>query len=227
MPTIFTVDGPREVPCNQGRAARTITDENVYEFWDRNVDVAEERGCYVFGIRAGKGLTPAYVGKASGSFRREAFAHHKLTRYQQFLADYQRGTPVMFFILAPTKRGAPNRTHIAGLEKFLIQTGQAANPHLLNIKGTKTEEWGIAGVLRGGKGKPSNGAREFRRLMKLKEPGPADKAVEQALEKSAASRPDDDDAEITTQESTRNESAAQHGDEADGRLRHPQLIARS
>ncbi len=37
----------------------------------------------------------------------------------------------------------------------------------LNIKGTKTEEWGIAGVLRGGQGKPPRGARDFRKLMKI------------------------------------------------------------
>ena len=121
-----------------------------------------------------------------------------LTRYQQFLADYQKGTPVLFFIVAPVKRGAPNRTRIAELEEFLIQTGQAANPHLLNIKGTKAEEWGIAGVLRGGKGKRSSGAREFRRLMKLGEPSATDRAVEQALAKSGATSPDDD--EISTQE---------------------------
>jgi len=189
MPTIFSIEGPREVAYYQGRAGRTITDDNVREFWEANPDVADERGCYVFGVRAGKGMTPAYVGKATATFRQEAFAHHKLTRYQQFLADYQRGTPVMFFIVAPTKRGAPNKTHIAELEVFLIQTGQAANPHLLNVKGTKAEEWGIAGVLRGGRGKPSNGAKEFRRLMKIQELQASDRAVDRALEESDISSP--------------------------------------
>lgn len=187
MPTIFTVDGPRMVLCYQGKAGRTITDDNVREFWEQNKDIADARGCYVFGIRAGKGLTPAYVGKATKSFKQEVFAHHKLTRYQQFLADYQKGTPILFFIVAPTKRGATNQTHISELEQFLIQTGQAANPQLLNIKGTKAEEWGVGGILRGGKGKPSSGAREFRRLMNLEEPGPADRDVERALEKSSVS----------------------------------------
>jgi hypothetical protein len=178
MATVFSVEGPIEVPTYQGRAGRTITDDNVRQFWEANGELADGRGCYVFGIRAGKGLTPAYVGKATNSFKYEVFAHHKLTRYQQFLADYQKGTPVLFFVIAPTKRGTPNKTHIEELEKFLIQTGQAANPELLNIRGTKAEEWGIAGVLRGGKGKPSKRAREFRRLMKLLEPVPASKALD-------------------------------------------------
>ena len=43
----------------------------------------------------------------------------------------------------------------------------AANPELLNIKGTKEAEWGIAGVLRSGQGKPSKAASEFKKLMKL------------------------------------------------------------
>jgi hypothetical protein len=194
MPTIFSVNGPIEVPCYQGRAGRTITDDNVREFWDRNPDLADKRGCYVFGIRAGRGLTPAYVGQATQAFKQEVFAHHKLTRYQQFLADYQKGTPILFFILAPMKRGAPNRTHIGELEDFLIQTGQAANPHLLNVKGTKAEEWGIAGVMRGGKGKPSASARQFRRLMKLEEPTRSERSIEQAMEESDVSSPDADEA---------------------------------
>ena len=168
MQTMFNVQGPFEVPYYQGRAARTITDDNVKDFWRRHGQFGSQRGCYVFGIRAGKGWTPGYVGKATNNLKQEVFAHHKLTRYQQFLADYQKGTPVLFFLIAPKKKGAPNAAHIGELESFLIQVGLAANPHLLNVKGTKAEEWGIGGVLRGGKGKISTTAKQFRELMKIK-----------------------------------------------------------
>lgn len=167
MKTMFTVEGPFNVPFYQGSGGRTITDENVRDFWKSFPTFAERRGCYIFGVRAGKGLTPGYVGKATKSFRSEVFAHHKLSRYQQFLADYRRGTPIMFFIVAPRKKGVPNSGHIKELEEFLIQNGIVANPELLNIKGTKVEEWGIGGVIRGGKGKPSARARSFKTLMKL------------------------------------------------------------
>ena len=167
MRTVFNAVGPFEVPFYQGKAGRTITDENVRAFWERNIDMAPRRGCYVFGIRAGKGWTPGYVGRATKSFKQEVFAHHKLTRYQQFLVEYTKGTPVLFFVTLPKKRGAPNASRIRELEDFLIQAGLAANPNLLNIKGTKAEEWGIAGVLRGGKGKRSSGASQFRALMKI------------------------------------------------------------
>lgn len=167
MRTLFEIDGPREVPFYQGKAGRTITDDNVRDFWGANSDIGSRKGCYVFGIRAGGGFRPAYVGKATKSFKQEIFSHHKLTRYQQFLADFLKGTPVLFFVVTPKKKGATNASHIGQLEDFLIQAGLVANPDLLNIKGTKTEEWGIAGVIRGGQGKPSKAASHFRKLMKL------------------------------------------------------------
>lgn len=170
MKTIFTVEGPRDVPVYAGKGGRTITDENVQSFWGDNDDLGGRKGCYIFGIRAGKGWTPGYVGKATKSFKQEVFAHHKLTRYQQFLADYKRGTPVMFFVLLRVKRGKVNNTHINDLESFLIQTGLAANADLMNIRGTKEAEWAISGVLRGGSGKPTRAARNFRQFMKLGAP---------------------------------------------------------
>ena len=108
MATLFHVHGPLVVPYYQGKAGRTITDENVREFWTANAEMAKKRGCYVFGIRAGKGYTPGYVGKATKNFRQETYAPHKLARYQQFLADYRKGTPVMFLVVAPLKKGVPN-----------------------------------------------------------------------------------------------------------------------
>jgi hypothetical protein len=163
---MFVIDGPREVPFYEGRAGRTITDDNVRQFWEKNSDLADNRGCYVFGIR-NRGLTPGYVGKATQAFKSEVFAHHKLTRYQQFLADYKKGTPILYFVVAPRRRGTPNSAHIKQLEEFLIQAGVAVNPDLMNIKGTKVEEWGITGVLRSRVGKPSLSARQFRTLMNL------------------------------------------------------------
>lgn len=113
-------------------------------------------------------MTPAYVGMATKTFKKEVFSHHKLTRYQQFLADYARGTPVVFFIQAPTHKGAPNVSAIKAVERFLVQVGVAANQELLNVRGTKAENWGIAGVIRGGSGKPSRAATAFRDMMMLR-----------------------------------------------------------
>ena len=162
---MFSPEGPFEVPFYQGRGGRTITDDNIQEFWKKHGEYAERRGCYVFAMRAGKGLTPGYIGMATKTFQGEVFAPHKLSRYQQFLVDYAKGTPVMFFLVAPTKKGALNVGHVKHLEKFLIELGVTANPELLNVKGTKQPEWGITGVVRRGSGKPSASARLFKKLM--------------------------------------------------------------
>ncbi len=166
MATTVSVEGPLKVPCYQGRVGRTITDKNIRDFWRKHAALSKGRGCYVFGIRTGGGLTPGYVGKATKLFKQETFAHHKITRYQRFLVDYQKGTPVIFFITAAKKKGAPNSAHISQLETFLIHVALALNPELLNIKGTKVEQWAIVGVLRS-KGKPSKSAQQFKKLMKI------------------------------------------------------------
>ena len=167
MPTMFSVSGPHAIEMTEGPGGKTILKDNIKTFWAQHTDIAPRRGCYVFCFRAGKGFTPMYVGKATRSFQQEVFASDKQVKYQKALIQYGRGTPVLFFVVSPVKKGAPNTNHIGELEEFLIQTGLAANENLLNIKGTKSEEWGIAGVIRGGKGKPSKKASEFRRAMKL------------------------------------------------------------
>ncbi len=167
MPTVFTVDGPIEVPFYQGRAGRSISGENVREFWERNPAVGDRVGVYVFGVRAGRGLSPGYVGKTTRAFKDEVFQSHKLVKYQRFLTDYQKGTPVLFFIVAPQRRGRRNTAHIRELENFLKQTGYAANPELLNFQGTRADEWGIGGVIRGGARRPSAAVRAFKRMMKF------------------------------------------------------------
>ena len=166
MPTTFKVQGPFGIPCYKGKAGRTVTPEAIRVFWGDHAALASERGCYVFGIRAGKGFALGYVGKATKSFRQEGFAPHKLAKYQQFLADYVKGTPILFFVVAPAKKGKVNSKDIAALENFLIQKGVDANPELLNVKGTQQEKWAIQGVIRARQGKPTEAARAFKRIMK-------------------------------------------------------------
>lgn len=162
---VFRVVGPLEVRFHRGKGGRTIRDEDIRSFWDSNKTYKNRRGCYVFGIRAGKGYTPGYVGEATKSLKQEVFAPHKLTRYQQFLAEYARGTPVLLFVLFPAQKGKPNNSQIHAVQKYLIDLGITANPGLLNQKDTKPPDWGIKGIVRGGKGKTSKGTGDFRRML--------------------------------------------------------------
>jgi len=88
-----------------------------------------------------------------------------LNRYNEALADYKKGEPVLFLVVAPLGRGKPAKSKAVALEKYLIQAVKAAHPRLLNKIGTKIPRWGIAGVLRGGKGKTAESARALRRIM--------------------------------------------------------------
>ena len=118
-------------------------------------------------MRAGRGMTPAYVGKTNKGFGQECFTPDKLGKYNRCLSTYKRGTPVLFLVTYPRRQGRQNNTHIGDLEVFLIQTGVAANPELLNVQNTKAADWNIIGVLRSGAGKPSAAAGAFRKLMSL------------------------------------------------------------
>jgi len=165
--TNFSVKGPFEIPFYTGVRGRLIRRAEGIEFFARNASIRAQIGCYVFGMKAGRGITPVYAGKATKSFHKECFTSTKLNKYNQCLIDYARGTPIMFFVMLPIRRGPKNVKHISELERFLIQTGMAANPDLLNVQGTRSAEWGITGVLRSGQGKPSKSALGFRNMMKL------------------------------------------------------------
>ena len=164
---VFDVAGPYLVPCYEGKAGRVIDRARIAEFWNQHKNVAGRRGCYLFGIRAGRGYTPIYVGKATKTFQAECYTYHKLDHYHRCLVDYARGTPVMFFVLAPRKRGRANASMLKDVEQYLITVAETANPELSNVQGRAKHAWGIRGVIRGGKGKPGAAIREFKRLVRL------------------------------------------------------------
>ena len=163
----FSVEGPLRVPFTQGKAAKMISSAEAGEFWEHQPHLCDRRGCYIFAVRAGGGLTPTYVGKATKTFRQEVFTADKLAKYQRTLADYLKGTPVLFFIVSEQKMGKPNLKIIRELEDYLIQTALSANEKLINIAGTYRADFLISGVLRSGAGKPSKAAGDLRKCLKL------------------------------------------------------------
>ena len=75
---------------------------------------------------------------------------------------------MFFFLVAAVKKGKPNAKKISAIERYLINLGITANPDLLNERDTKTPDWGIKGVVRGGKGKSTKGTKPFRLMMGIK-----------------------------------------------------------
>jgi len=66
--------------------------DSINAFWSRineeeDEGLSEAVGCYIFSIRAGKGILPWYVGLAEKQpFRKECFTSHKLTHYNDAIA---------------------------------------------------------------------------------------------------------------------------------------------
>lgn len=166
--TMFEPWGPLIVKAHRSRSGAKVIDKStITAFWTDYSEFKNERGVYVFGLRAGRGLTPGYVGEATKSFGQEVFTNDKLAKYGRFLAEYKKGNPILFFAVLPKKRGAPNATHIGDLEDFLIQAALTKNPDLQNVQGTKQAEWGIRGVLRSGKGNPGAAAKALKSMLAL------------------------------------------------------------
>jgi hypothetical protein len=119
-------------------------------------------------MRAGKGVRPIYVGKATKSFKHECFALHKIAcHYGPALSNSGKGTPVLFLVALKRRKGKVSKRAIAKVESFLIQNAMKKNPDLSNIKGKKEEHWSIEGVIRSGKGKASAAATSFKRALGL------------------------------------------------------------
>lgn len=162
MANSFYVYGPFPIGIKKEAMGRVIEKEHKALFWDENPDYASWRGCYVFGVRAGKGITPWYVGKATKRFDRECFHSDKLYRYMAALARYRAGTPIMYFIVADRF----HEKHVHEVETFLIRLCHKKNPDLMQTQKIKYDPpWEIHNVTNTVQGAKTAGTHEFRGMI--------------------------------------------------------------
>ncbi|MBK9421647.1 MAG: hypothetical protein IPN44_11470 [Flavobacteriales bacterium] len=90
----FTVEGPFEI----GRMDGVITSNTIKGFKNEYKKELQRCGCYIFGIRASRGIKPYYVGKASINFDQEVLDKHKLRIYNAVLGSRKMGSPVLFLV---------------------------------------------------------------------------------------------------------------------------------
>jgi hypothetical protein len=162
----FTVVGPVVVPVVTGPGGKSVdtSSTQIQKFWNA-AGCGGKAGCYVFGIRHGRGTIPYYAGKTTKKLAGECFQSHKLTKYHKALTSVAKGTPVMFFLVPAATRGRVNSTAIKSLEERLIGLGVKRNPDMTNIHGTKKTEIVIKGVAGSGRGKPTKSASAFRKMV--------------------------------------------------------------
>lgn len=163
----FVVHGPFDLEYTKQKGGRVLEFDS---FWRSGFDasfLAQKRGCYVFAMK-NRGLTPIYVGKATKTFKQETFNPTNKHKYQKGFSQYEKGRPVMYFVVHPDQRGQPNGSQISEIEDFLIQAGVAKNPDIQNVKGAQQPKWTIKGVMRSGVGKRSAAEAEFRKLFDIR-----------------------------------------------------------
>ncbi|NSX02767.1 hypothetical protein [Cupriavidus gilardii] len=167
---------PIEIPRSANGLIAADTG-SLADFWD-DVDgkLGESTsggiGCYIFSVRAGKGVLPWYVGLAvKQSFRKECFAPHKLMHFNNVVAG-RRGTPVLTLIPKYTPNGKlvkpTGSTHrdIVFLENLLISHCLTRNRDLCNKKDTKLlREMVVFGLLNTPQGKMHSSVADFRLLV--------------------------------------------------------------
>lgn len=163
------------VPKSKGLI--TADKSDLKAFWDEanrefGEDLSEAIGCYIFSIRAGKGVKPWYVGLAQKqTFRKECFTDHKLKHYNYAIAG-RKGTPLLTLIVKRTPGGkliAPSskkHSDIEFLENMLIGNCLSRNDELSNVRDTKLlKEMIVPGLFNTPQGKQSSQVIEFRELI--------------------------------------------------------------
>lgn len=137
--------------------------------------LAVANGCYVFSMRAGRGIRPWYVGQARGKdgFRQEVFRFHKLVQYNDVLAK-KKGTPLVHLLARCTPKGKlsnhVNQSELNWLETMLIGLALQENADLCNAHGTGfLRNVSIPGITGGGgSGRHSKSRASLRVALGLK-----------------------------------------------------------
>lgn len=169
----YEIFGDFPVPRTPGK--RGVSAENRRTFRAqleaKHPGLASAVGCYVFAIRAGRGILPWYVGKTcKQGFVQECFEPHKLNHYNEVLYSKERGTPVLYLVARTTTSGRFSRSMPATegkfLESMLIGMAVQRNKSLRNIVHTKfLQQLRVPGLVNPGKGPPRGPVADFKRMI--------------------------------------------------------------
>ena len=164
----FDVKGSFKVPMLRLKTGINVIDEDkerMSEFWDET-EIRERKGCYVFAIKAAKGYTPIYVGRASTSrFDSEVFNARNLKNCNRALAERSKGALHVFLLPVRKTKGKLNRSHIALVEEYLIGHAARKNKDLINARLLPSDPWTITGLVNSGKGQPPIQTQVLKRAL--------------------------------------------------------------
>jgi hypothetical protein len=182
--------GPFEIP----RTNSNVSLSHVVQFFTQleriEPGLKNARGCYVFAMRAGKGIRPWYVGKATGNsgFEQEALHSDKLAKYNTVIARYRKGTPVLFFLARRTGNdtrfsASTYESDAKWLERYLLGFAWEANPNLVNNRDTgMLREGSVPGLLNSSKRGLTDTDRQLKRAFNLLPTIPNKTTVRETIE---------------------------------------------
>jgi hypothetical protein len=101
----FRVAGPYKIPFDQKAGGRVLHHKTFWKQSEELRDLSIERGCYVLALRASKGATPLYVGKATKTFKQECFNPSNLHKFYSALAGLSKGHAGSIFRPPPAPKG--------------------------------------------------------------------------------------------------------------------------
>lgn len=138
------------------------------------IGLADACGCYVFAMRAGRGIKPWYVGKSEKQpFKRECLTDDKIRKYNSVLSTAKKGTPLLYFYARTTMErhawSAPSKSQhkdVQFLERMLIGLALKKNKNLINVRDTDhLRNMIVPGLLNTPKGKLSAQAAELKHVL--------------------------------------------------------------
>lgn len=173
--TRFEPYGPFRLPRSNGDFDRTP--EKKKAFW-KKVEVhapslPDAIGCYIFALKAGKGIRPWYVGKTErANFKSETWQPQKLLIYGEVIRAH-KGTPMLFLLAALTPEGwfrkptTRRSMSISALEEMLIGTCLQRNNRLINKRATRfPKTLRVPGYINDPPGRHPKNAGALARLLK-------------------------------------------------------------
>ena len=170
----YDVFGPFEVlrkPSKRGKSSLDFSRRSLTSFSESVEhavkDLRNGTGCYLFAVRAARGIKPWYVGQSKGPFENECFALHKQAIYREAMDDIASGTPVLFLIARRTTTGKLSRrvaeAEARFVEQRLIDDANKANPQLKNSHNTRfVRNLEIPGVMNSPRGQPSDAVQALK-----------------------------------------------------------------
>ena len=123
----FIAAGPFDVPLQPGVRKAKLIDRAGAKSLAGQSNGFLRRGCYVFGIRAGRGMLPIYVGMTkSQNLITEAFNEKNLNRVNEYI-NRQKGNPVIYIIYQKAGKGG-RRTAFLQSRRFSSPAASSAIP---------------------------------------------------------------------------------------------------